>query len=596
MDDFEIQLKSLPLLQVPDSLDVRVLADVLDDTSESPRPSARGTRGAWIWKCVAAALVVGAIGVAITLALRSRPHDVAVHRPARSLVFPQETSIGKIQTRIASGRTFLEVEAPWTELGVAQGELAVPAGTEVRLDVSPRVKDLSPLARLAPDALDSLMLWGNGPSESGLKPLAHLSGLRQLNVSYRRFSGSLEPLAGLRALEHLSLSTGGELEDDDLRFVNGLRKLQTLWIPRSRISDDGLRHFRGSQSLNSLLLGDARVTGSGLSHLAGLPLTRLGLVGSPLMGDGLRHLGNLPRLKSLLLGDSERRAVSDLGDGWIVHVAQLPEIEELNIFRVALSERSVEQLTRLKSLRRLWLVGCPIADTELERIAALSWLESLNLGETRVTNRGLAALQSMNSLETLNLTGTAVTDEGLSSLQKLPNLAYLRVRRTKVTAAGLAQLQQLHAYQVVHQRLGNRAEIGAAAPLFTVTTLQGDRLDLASYRGKLVLLVFSSSWDSGVDPGALKELHETFRRQSRFVMIGLGMDHERESTTRRTENHGLTWPWAFISWRDWPDGVAGAYGVDATPAFILVDEDGQLIWRGVGDISAAREAIAAALE
>ena len=122
--------------------------------------------------------------------------------PARLVRFPASHSMGALFVR----RLFAEGDyAPWESWGNAQGEVALPVGRELRLNVTPQAStDLSPLAALRSDDVQYLQLSSTRINNAGLAHLSQLTGLRVLWLYDTAVSDMglvhLRSLTGLRVL------------------------------------------------------------------------------------------------------------------------------------------------------------------------------------------------------------------------------------------------------------------------------------------------------------------------------------------------------------------------------------------------------------
>lgn len=130
----------------------------------------------------------------------------------RQVPFPAERSLGQLYLRACSSDQY----AFWEPGGDARGVVVVPAGKELRLNVSPQAStDLSPLARLQPNDLQYLQLSGTRVGNTDLIHLQRLTGLRVLWLYDTRVSDAglvyLQGLHGLRVLNLRStlVSVGG---------------------------------------------------------------------------------------------------------------------------------------------------------------------------------------------------------------------------------------------------------------------------------------------------------------------------------------------------------------------------------------------------
>jgi len=86
----------------------------------------------------------------------------------------------------------------WEPLCEAAGDITVPAGKALRLDLAKEAgKDLTPLSKLRPDDLTMLFCYGVEIPDEQLQHISHLTGLQEL---YMRDTGILG--TGLKYLEN----------------------------------------------------------------------------------------------------------------------------------------------------------------------------------------------------------------------------------------------------------------------------------------------------------------------------------------------------------------------------------------------------------
>ena len=121
----------------------------------------------------------------------------------------------------------------------------------------------------------------------------------------------------------------------------------------------------------------------------------------------------------------------------------------LSLGRAKVTDAGLKELTGLKSLQSLNLVGAKVTDAGLKELAGLKSLQSLDLGGTKVTDAGLKELAGIKSLQSLNLYNTRVTDAGLKELAGLKSLQSLDLDSTRVTDAGLKELAGLKSLQAL---------------------------------------------------------------------------------------------------------------------------------------------------
>jgi RNA polymerase sigma factor (sigma-70 family) len=137
-------------------------------------------------------------------------------------------------------------------------------------------------------------------------------------------------------------------------------------------------------------------------------------------------------------------------------------------------------------------------------------------------------------------------------------------------------------------------EVGAAAPDFTVKTLDGKDLKLANLRGKFVLLDFWATWCAPcvAEVPNLKAVHDRFSDDPRFVLVSLSLDERPGDAEFLVRRQGLRWLQGFAG----PDSpVVSAYGATAIPATFLISPEGKILARDIRG-EATKAAVAEALK
>ena len=117
---------------------------------------------------------------------------------------------------------------------------------------------------------------------------------------------------------------------------------------------------------------------------------------------------------------------------------------------------------------------------------------------------------------------------------------------------------------------------------FSVKDLQGQKVDLNSLRGKVVLINY---WATRCTP--CKEempLLETFyqaHQDDNFVLIGLNVSNDVEDAAEFIAAKGYSYP----IWTDPPGNTMIELGIHGLPSSILLDEDGILRWFWLGPVT-----------
>ncbi|QDT33307.1 protein kinase domain-containing protein [Thalassoglobus polymorphus] len=141
------------------------------------------------------------------------------------------------------------------------------------------------------------------------------------------------------------------------------------------------------------------------------------------------------RIRSISLID---RGVSNID---ILPFQRLSMIDGLTLSNnSSLTDRGLIGLSKIKTLRWLYVGGTQITDQALVSYNELSKLETLGLGKTSISGAGLEVLSKQTRLREIQLNGTAISNSGLSHLKNFPNLIRLNLSSTNVSDAGLIQL------------------------------------------------------------------------------------------------------------------------------------------------------------
>jgi hypothetical protein len=123
-----------------------------------------------------------------------------------------------------------------------------------------------------------------------------------------------------------------------------------------------------------------------------------------------------------------------------------PEVVDLTMERVSITDGGLAKLEALPRLRRLILNDCPVTAEGLKTLAGLPLRESLisiGLRGTKLKDSELDSLKMFTKLERLDISQTAITDASLPALEALP-LKFLSTGQTALSTAALEDLQKKH--------------------------------------------------------------------------------------------------------------------------------------------------------
>jgi cytochrome c biogenesis protein CcmG/thiol:disulfide interchange protein DsbE len=178
--------------------------------------------------------------------------------------------------------------------------------------------------------------------------------------------------------------------------------------------------------------------------------------------------------------------------------------------------------------------------------------------------------------------------------------------RARLVAQGaaiglVALLFILLAWSLLHDEggdLSKRANRGdrPTAPGFTLERLDNDgRLDLASLRGKAVVLNVWASWCIPCKQEApyLEEVWQANRTRG-VVVLGLDAKDFRADARRFADRYDITFPLVY----DGPGDVIDGYGVTGFPETFVLDREGRVVraFAGAVDGEEQRAELRSAIE
>ncbi|MCK4362602.1 MAG: redoxin domain-containing protein [Dehalococcoidia bacterium] len=132
-------------------------------------------------------------------------------------------------------------------------------------------------------------------------------------------------------------------------------------------------------------------------------------------------------------------------------------------------------------------------------------------------------------------------------------------------------------------------EVGAQAPGFTISTLDGETVTLNELRGQPVLLNFWATWCGycRYQMPFLKAAFEEKGQEMNFIAINIGEDIDK--VQQYAEAEGLGFTVAVDSEGD----VVSAYKITSIPATFFIDEQGVIKYIQIGAFMSQDELMAA---
>lgn len=118
-----------------------------------------------------------------------------------------------------------------------------------------------------------------------------------------------------------------------------------------------------------------------------------------------------------------------------------------------------------------------------------------------------------------------------------------------------------------------------AAPNFDLAAMAGNHVNLAQYKGQVVMINFWASWcgPCRTEMPLLEQLHKKYKAMG-FTMIGVNVEPDSAAAAQWLKATPVTFPILF----DTDSKVSKLYSVQAMPSTVIVDRKGQVRWMHAG--------------
>ena len=109
------------------------------------------------------------------------------------------------------------------------------------------------------------------------------------------------------------------------------------------------------------------------------------------------------------------------------------------------------------------------------------------------------------------------------------------------------------------------------------TAVDETPVDIASMRGKVVLVDFWATWcgpcraEVPTVVAAYNKLHD-----KGFEIVGISLDHDLKSLLNYTAANGMTWP-QYFDGKGWNNGISSEFGIQSIPTMWLVNKNGYVV-------------------
>jgi len=234
----------------------------------------------------------------------------------------------------------------------------------------------------------------------------------------------LERLCGLDGLDGLSFFWHTtHLRGDDLQCLDGLSNLSFLGCQGELCDDDAMRHIGAFPKLRMLMGQGTVATNDGFQSLSRSRTLEYfwGRECPNLSGPGFRALSRMPALKGLAV------SCKFVEDPALATLPDFPSLKELVPMDVV--DDGFRHIGRSRQIESLILMYCrDTTDVATGHIVGMPNLKKYHAGYTLITDKSLELLSRIRSLEAISLEGCKfITDEGIPFLTTLPRLRELSI-------------------------------------------------------------------------------------------------------------------------------------------------------------------------
>jgi peroxiredoxin len=141
----------------------------------------------------------------------------------------------------------------------------------------------------------------------------------------------------------------------------------------------------------------------------------------------------------------------------------------------------------------------------------------------------------------------------------------------------VAGLKKQEAAEEAAKKMQDALAVGTKFPDLNEKDVDGKRLSIANYKGKVVMIDFWATW-CGPCRGELPNVIATYRKHHAqgFEIIGVSLDQDKTQLLNFNKDQNMTWQ-QFFDGQVWSNKLAVKYGIQSIPATFLLDGNGKII-------------------